>query len=268
MGGIELVVTDLDGTLWHGHEQTHPETVVAWRELERRGIPVMVATGRRAASTRGPLAALGFAPPAAVMNGALVLDLADDRRYHRQAHDPTAARRILDAFIAAGLDPCVYVDHPRYDAFHGSSPSTHPDHLAGLGSSAAAADLTAVVEEVPVLMFGIVGHAVEPLRSVAAAVIGIGEVHVSASDQWGGHTCTVTPLGLSKWVGVVEYCEQTGADSSRVLAIGDGPNDVELLAAAAVSVVPADGSHEALALADHVVASPRDGGWSALLDLV
>ena len=228
----------------------------------------MVATGRRAASTRAPLAALGLAPPAAVMNGALVLDLADDRRYHRQVHQPAAARRILDAFIAAGLDPCVYVDHPRYDAFHGPTPSTHPAHLAGLGPSVATADLAAVVDEVPVLMFGIVGHDPAPLRVVAAAITDIGEVHVSGTDQWGGHTCTVTPLGLSKWVGVVEYCEQTGVDSERVLAIGDGPNDLELLRAANVSVAPVDGSPEAVALADHIVASPRDGGWSAVLDLV
>jgi hydroxymethylpyrimidine pyrophosphatase-like HAD family hydrolase len=45
MAGIELVVTDLDGTLWSGREETHPATVAAWRELERRGVPVLVATG-------------------------------------------------------------------------------------------------------------------------------------------------------------------------------------------------------------------------------
>jgi hydroxymethylpyrimidine pyrophosphatase-like HAD family hydrolase len=92
--------------------------------------------------------------------------------------------------------------------------------------------------------------------------------HVSGGDQWGGHTCTVIPTGLSKWVGVLEYCAQEGLDPSRVLAIGDGPNDVELLTAAAVAVAPSDSCGEALACADHVVPPPQQGGWAQILDLV
>ena len=37
MSTIDLVVTDLDGTLWHGREVLHPTTASAWHELERRG---------------------------------------------------------------------------------------------------------------------------------------------------------------------------------------------------------------------------------------
>jgi hydroxymethylpyrimidine pyrophosphatase-like HAD family hydrolase len=96
---------------------------------------------------------------------------------------------------------------------------------------------------------------------------GIAEVHV-APDQWAGHSCTVGPLGLSKWDGVVVYCEHAGIDPSRILAIGDGPNDVELLERAAVAVVPSCGQQPALAVADHVVRPTRDGGWADVLDLV
>ena len=83
---IELVVTDLDGTLWaYGSEGVpHAQTLAAWRELEGRGIPVLVATGRRATTAREPLAALGLAPSAVVLNGALALDLATGYRFHRR----------------------------------------------------------------------------------------------------------------------------------------------------------------------------------------
>jgi hypothetical protein len=268
MAGIELVVTDLDGTLWSGQEETHPATVAAWRELERRGVPVLVATGRRVASTRAPLARLGLAPPAVVLNGALVLELGSGDRYHRQYYAPDDAAKVLGAFRALDIEPCVYVDHTDVDVFVGARPSTHPDHLAAFGATVREDDLEEVVATHPVLMFGIMGHVPEPLVAAADSLADVAEVHVAGIDQYGGHSCTATPLGLSKWIGVVAYCTRHGLDPTRVLAIGDGPNDRELLAAAAVAVAPVDGCDDARRLADHVVASPVDGGWAAILDLV
>jgi len=264
---VDLVVTDLDGTLWSGHEEIHPATLDAWRALEHRDVPVVVATGRRVTSTREPLAKLGLAPPAVVLNGALAVDLASGECFHRRQYDSELAAKVLAAFRSVDIEPCVYVEHPRIDVYVGDRPSTHPDHLVGLGANAAHADLEAVVGEAPVLMFGLMGHPALPLVELERALEGVAEVHVGP-DYFGGHSCTVTPLGLSKWVGVVAYCDRAGLDVSRVLAIGDGPNDRELLEAAAVAVVPADAHPSALELADRVVAPTREGGWAAILDLV
>ena len=113
MATVDLVVTDLDGTLWFGHEETHPASrSPTWRELERRGIPVLVATGRRVTSTRNPLARLGFAPPAVMLNGAIAIDLATGERFHSHQYTADDASRVLAAFRAVGVEPCVYVDHP------------------------------------------------------------------------------------------------------------------------------------------------------------
>lgn len=266
MGSIDLVVTDLDGTLWSGHEVVHATTVDAWRELERRGIPVVVATGRRVASAREPLSRLGLSPTAVVLNGAIVLDLATGERFHRQAFEPRDARAVLSAFRDEGLEPSIYVDHPTVDVFLDENPSTHPLHIETLTTSERGS-LDEVVTAMPVLMFGIMGHPTVPLERVASALAEVAEAHL-APDQWGGHSFTVTPRGLSKWVGVEVCCARFGADPSRVLAIGDGPNDVELLTAAAVAVVPEDAHPAALAVADHVVPSPSAGGWATILDLV
>jgi len=266
MGDIELVVTDLDGTLWWA-EEVHPGTLAAWRALEARGVPVLVATGRRVASTRAPLARLGLAPPAVVLNGALVLELATNERLHRHHYAPDEAARVLATFRSIGVEPCVYVDNDDADVHVGSRPSTHPEHLRSLGDTVASTELEATVDEVPVLMFGVMGHDLGPLVLVQAALGDVAEVHV-AGDQYGGHSCTVTPRGLSKWVGVAVYCEHHGIDRSKVLAIGDGPNDRELLEAACVAVVPEDGHADALAVADHVVGSTRAGGWAEIVELV
>jgi hydroxymethylpyrimidine pyrophosphatase-like HAD family hydrolase len=52
------------------------------------------------------------------------------------------------------------------------------------------------------------------------------------------------------------------------MAIGDGPNDIELLANAAVAVVPGDAHPAARLLADHVVGRAADGGWADILEIL
>ncbi len=264
---IELVVTDLDGSLWV-REEIHPTTLAAWSELEARGIPVVVATGRRLTTTREPLARWGLTPPAIVLNGALALDLATDERFHRHHYEADVAARVLDAFRAAGLDPCVYVEHDDIEVYVGARPSTNPGHLASFGPRAVTADLDVIVATAPVLGFGVIGHPLEPLMAVVGTIGDHAETHLANDSQWGGDTLTVAPPGLSKWAGVLAYCERAGLDSERVLAIGDGPNDVELLTHAAIAVVPEDAFPAALPLADHVVPAPDAGGWAHVVDLV
>lgn len=268
MGAIELVVTDLDGTLWDRSIRPHRRTLDAWAEIERRGVPVLVATGRRVGSTTETLADAGLSPPAVCLNGALGLDLADGRRFHRAAIGPAHAMAILDAFTAAGLSPCVYVDRDDVAVYVGDRPSTHPDHLAGFGTDVAVTDLAEVCARDTVLAFSLLGGDESALTAVAAAIAGAGITHVDVDPIYGGTSLTVAGPAMSKWNGVVAFCADRGLDPARVLAIGDGPNDVELLAGSAVAVVPETANPAARAIADHVVGSAADGGWASIVDLL
>lgn len=269
MTDVALVVTDLDGTLWHTDDHVHPATVAALDELARRGVPLLVATGRRAASTRTPLARIGQAPPAVVLNGALGLDLGTDERFHRSPFPTDEAVAALAAFETAGLQPVVYVDHPRYDVFLGPSPSTHEGHVRSLGDTAGTDDLGRVCAEEAVLGFGMIGV---PHAAAAAARDALGErveVHLDRSlDYPGMASLTAAPKGQSKWDGVVAFCEREGLDPGRVLALADGPNDIELLSGAAIGLVPEVAHQSALDLATHVIPAAADGGWAAVLDHV
>lgn len=269
MTSPSVVVTDLDGTLWHLDDHVEPTVLDAWAELERRGIPVIVATGRRVTSTRVPLADFGLAPEAIVLNGALGLDLATGERFHRAPWPTDAARSVLDAIAAAGLSPVVYIDHPELDAFIGPDTSTHPGHVAGLGDGARVDDLHAVVERETVLGFSLIGV---PFDAAEAAVTKIGdsaETHLDRSiDYEGLASFTVAPAGQSKWDGVEAWCRTRDVDPSRVLALADGANDLELLDGAAIGLVPEVAHPAALARATHVIPSAAAGGWAAVLDHV
>jgi hydroxymethylpyrimidine pyrophosphatase-like HAD family hydrolase len=266
---VELVVTDLDGTLWHTDDHVHPDVLAALAELDRRGVPWLVATGRRVASTRRPLARVGLTPPAVVLNGALGLHLATGERFHRAPFPTEQAVAAMAAFRSVGLDPVVYVDHPEVDVFLGPVPATNPQHVTDLGASAATDDLLRVAAEEVVLGFGMIG--VPHADGVAAhdAVGAVAEVHLDRSlDYPGMASVTVAPSGQSKWDGVLAFCARHGLDAARVLAVADGPNDLELLEHAAVAAVPSVAHPAALERADHVIPAAADGGWSQVLALL
>lgn len=269
MPSVDLVVTDLDGTLWHTDDHVPEPAQRALAELERRRIPLLVATGRRTASTRAPLARIGQAPPAVVLNGALGLDLATDERFHRAPFSREQAMKALAAFESVGLEPVVYVDHPRFDVFLSARPSTHPGHVDSLGETAGTDDLARVCAEEAVLGFSMIGV---PHGDGVAATEALGdlvEVHLDRSLDYAGYaSLTVAPKGQSKWDGVVAFCAERGLRADRVLALADGPNDIELLTNAAVRLVPAVAHPAALDLADHVIPAAADGGWAEVLTYI
>lgn len=265
---IELVVTDLDGTLWHGEGDMHPRVRRALDSLARDGVPLLAATGRRVGSVRRALEPFGLAPPAVVINGSLGLDLATGERFHRGGFEPDAAERVLAAFFAHGLDPCVYVDGDGVEVFVSEAPSTHPEHLTSFGDGVRTGTLVDVVAAERVLGFGVLGMDRDAGRAIVAALDGVGTSHFDVDRRYGGCALTVAPLGASKWDGVVAFCERHGFDRTRVLAVGDGPNDVEMLREAVVAVAPSDGHPAAVALADHVVDPASAGGWASVLDLI
>ena len=266
MARIELVVTDLDGTLWHTADEVHPGVPAAWAEVVAQ-VPVLVATGRRVGSTREPLARIGVAPPAVVLNGALVVDLASGHRHHRAPFPSSQAIAALAAFRQVGVEPCVYVDRgcDGPEVLVGREPSTNPGHLAALGRAAAVADLDTAVGEELVLAFSIIGIPHGVLADAATALEPVTEVHLDRSlDYPGTASLTVAPRGQSKWDGVVAFCAEHRLDPSRVLAVADGPNDVELLTHAAVAIVPEVAHASARELADRTIPAALHGGWTSL----
>jgi HAD superfamily hydrolase (TIGR01484 family) len=265
---IELVVSDLDGTLWEDERAVHPRTVEAIARLAGAGIPLLVATGRRVASTRAPLAGIGLAPSAIVLNGALGLDLASSRRFHTAGFVAEDAAAVLATFARWDVEPCVYINRDDPSVWVGESPSTHPDHLASFGSDLGRGRLELLVDAELILAFGVLGLSERQASGLGAELAGRATPHVDRDRQYGGSSLTVAPLQQSKWDGVVAFCREQGIDERAVLAIGDGPNDAELLEHAAIAVVPEDAHASALERADHVVGRAADGGWAELVDLL
>jgi phosphoglycolate phosphatase-like HAD superfamily hydrolase len=259
---IEIVVTDLDGTLWTSEGRVPDATRAALAELDRHGIPVLAATGRRLRSARLALARAGLAHvPCVGLNGAVAADRGEV--FHASPFAEADAHAVYGLFVAGGITPVGYLvperDGEGIDAVVVEGVSTHPDHLAVLAptSSAAPIDFAAVVA---FSVLGVPYASLDPIRTLVHRH-GAADCVLSPDRAYGEHNLAVTARGVSKWTGVLAYCARHGIDTSRVLAIGDDDNDVTMLRQARVGLALRHASATATDAAGAVV-----DDWAQLLD--
>lgn len=262
-----LVVTDLDGTLWDASELAHQRTLRALRTLQERQFPVLVATGRTLHSARDLLARNSLRLPILGLDGALGQEFDASRTFHRVPFAPRSARAVLDLLLAAGLAPFLHIDHPPIDTVIEADRELASGQEAFYRHTLRRTSLAQTVAEEAVYQFVSYGGA-ETLRSVAAAAAPYGACTVIRNALFGGPALTVSPPAASKWTGTERFCELHGLDTTQVLAVGNGENDLELLRGAAVACVVRDGCPEALLLADHVIDPAASGGWAEVLKLI
>jgi mannosyl-3-phosphoglycerate phosphatase len=247
------VVTDLDGTLLdHSYDWSAAAPVL--ERLGRRGIPVIPCTSKTAEEVRRFRRAAGLRDPFIVENGGAVHG-EDERGEWRMVlgADAVRLRRELDR-LAAGLGL-------RLRPLAACS----VDEVTALtGLSGEAADLARRREwSVPFLLEEPRGAAVWSGLEAAAAARGLKVLH-------GNRLAHLIDAGTDKGLALAALRRRCGGAATRVLALGDSPNDRALLEAADVAVVVPGptGPHPEFrsALADgryRLAPAPHAAGWAA-----
>ena len=218
-------------------------TLQALKELERRRVPVLVATSRRRWSARKLLASNGLELPAVLLNGSLGYDYPDGLLFHSQPFDAIVAAQVLATFEAAGLTPMIYLEADDIDVVTTSSMSSGADYRAYLGERLTISpDLQTYCASVPIYSFTIIKHADrDRLTAIAASLTRNGVVAVVSADKvLGDWTLDVAPPEVTKWSGVIDFCKHRNLDSNQVLAVGDGDNDIALLTHAKTAIAMND----------------------------
>ena len=72
--------------------------------------------------------------------------------------------------------------------------------------------------------------------------------------------------GIDKGVGLADLCEKMGLTLADAVAAGDSANDIGMLKAAGLSCCMANGTEDAKAAADRIIADVREDGLVALIE--
>jgi Cof subfamily protein (haloacid dehalogenase superfamily) len=258
-----LVATDLDGTLLRSDLTISARTLATLRRATAEGTLVALVTGRPVRWMGLVYEQLGAQVPAVCANGAVVYDPTADRSLHVTPIQPEVLADICaqiratvpEAFFAVEIDEDRSMRHEaeyplRWDL---ADPAVRPvTSLAELTSIPAVKLLVRAGDRDPDQFYEV----------IAGCLGGLAEAtHSSYSGL-----VEVSAAGVTKAAGLAWLCERHQVTAAEVVAFGDMPNDLPMLAWAGRGVAVANAHAAVLAVADEVTGSNDADGVAAYLD--
>ena len=256
---VRLVATDLDGTLVHSDGSVTARTRAALVAAEAAGIEVVFVTGRPLRWAEEVFEHVGGHGLAVVSNGALVWDVAAGGVHLLRAIDPTTgveiARRIREAvpethFAVETLDGIALETGflERYPLPDGSRRGPNEELFAGPALKLLARHESLGWEE---------------FWSRADEAVGdLAEITWSSNSS----LLEISAAGVTKASTLAHLCARRGVRAEEVLALGDMPNDLPMLAWAGTSYAMANAHPTVLEAADHEAPSNDDDGVARVIE--
>ncbi|GAA4336851.1 Cof-type HAD-IIB family hydrolase [Actinomadura luteofluorescens] len=259
---VDWIVTDLDGTLVGRDLKIVESSLAALRRFVASGGTVVIATGRSEEAALPYYRALDLTTPAILYNGARVVDLGTGAVLHRRCLDVAAWAKLTPLFaeLPSGVWPVAFAQGRAHTT--GSSAALREyarrDGI-DLGHIASWDDLP-LDDIVKVMLICDRPELMDPTEEAVAAVVS-GVTLVRSESTY----LEVLPAGATKGTALRELAAARGVALSAVAAIGDNPNDLDMIQAAGLGAAVGDGAEIVRSAAD-VVVGPCDEG--AVADLV
>ena len=255
-----LVATDLDGTIVRSDGTVSARTIAACARAEQAGATLVFVTGRPPRFMGDIAAAFDHRGVAVCSNGALIYDMHTERIIEEHLIPPPelaeAARRLREAIPGIGLaveSSSALTGDSRYE----------PARWDGV---------TTIKRESDPELFGrpaakLLGrHArLSADELLALATPAIADI-VTVYHSNGPRLVEASAAGVTKASGLAGLAAKQGIPAAAVVAFGDMPNDLPMLAWAGTSYAVANALPDVLAADDQVIASNDEDGVAQVID--
>lgn len=260
-----LVATDLDGTLVRSDGTVSAYTADVLARVEAAGIPVVFVTGRPLRWTEEVFEHVGAHGLAIVSNGALVWDVARHRTWLERPIQPEVALGVAADLRAAIPEARFAVETLAGWAMEPGYLRHRADVENGFGARAEAPIEELLAE--PILKLLARQDEADPDQLVLAASRVVGDrVNVTHSSF---PLLEISAPEVTKASTLALVCAELGVDAADVLAFGDMPNDLPMLAWAGTSYAMANAHPTVLETATRVApANDEDGVARVLVGLL
>jgi Cof subfamily protein (haloacid dehalogenase superfamily) len=259
MDGIRLVASDLDGTLLLPDETVSQRTRAALAAARDAGITVVLVSGRPPRSL-GPIAGrIGVGGIAICANGAVIWDLDTGTMVDSAPLVGELATRLVHGLREAIPGALFAVElegsFGREAGWSDGLVAAPPDMLEADALELITGPVTKLLVRHPTMEFA---EVTERARRV------VGE---DAMVTWAGlRLVEISAAGVTKASALERLCRRLGIAADEVVAVGDMPNDLAMLAWAGTAVAVANADRSVLEAADEVTASNTDDGVALLLE--
>jgi HAD superfamily hydrolase (TIGR01484 family) len=255
-----LVATDLDGTIIRGDGTISARTVAAFARVETAGARFVLVTGRPPRWMAGIAATFGHRGTAICANGALAYDMRTGAIEARHLIPPPVLAAAAAALRAAVPGIGIAVEYPDG---HAADPVYQSVNWEVNASLPRLDDAALFARPASKLLGRHFGYSCDDLLTLVLPALD-GLISVTHSNSKG--LIEASALGVSKASVVAEIAELHGIGPRSVIAFGDMPNDLPLLAWAGTSCAVANAHPEVLAAATYVIGSNDEDGVAAYLE--
>lgn len=278
---FDLLVIDLDGTLMTSRGEVSQRNRDAIDAVWQAGVRVIVATGRALVESLSPLEAIGHEGIVIGAGGAIMSDARTGRTVSRDAMPPDLVKDVTDALLKHGHKVLILKDPDEsgYDYLavgpgeldpasrwwfetlpvrvrfvHELDDDPHPMANVRVGAVATEEELAPIARQLKAEISerGFLQH--------------WSAVTESAATNSATHLLEVFNPHVNKWTMLTEYCRQNNIDTRRVVAIGDGINDVQIVGNAGLGIAMGNADDPVREVADLVTGYNDDDGVAEAIE--
>jgi Cof subfamily protein (haloacid dehalogenase superfamily) len=260
--GVRLIATDLDGTIVRSDGTISTRTRDTLSAAEGAGLLVVFVTGRPPRWMQPIAEATGHTGVAICMNGAIVYDMGREVVLEEHPLQPAVAKELVDALRRALPDVTFAVDGTEGLGREPNYRSRFP-----LPSDAVVAEVEKLVAS-PVAKLLVRHEGMSPDDFLSAALglakdlEGLAEITFSGRDG----LLEISAAGISKAFTLERLAAGHGIGPDGVVAFGDAPNDLPMLAWAGHAVAVANAHADVRQVADEITATNDDDGVALVIE--
>jgi HAD superfamily hydrolase (TIGR01484 family) len=257
-----VIATDLDGTIVRSDGTISARTKDALAAAIDAGALIVFATGRPPRWLPGIAEATGHHGLAICANGAIVYDLAAERVIDSRPLAAADVARLIAALRVAV--PGITFALERVDGQFAHERDYHPRWEPEPGTLVGDLDADVVSGPISKLLGRREGMGSDELLALARTAVDERVASLTHSSIDG--LLEISALGVTKATTLAALLAARDLGAADVVAFGDMPNDLDMLAWAGHSVAVANAHPDVLAVADEITASNDDDGVAHVLE--
>ncbi|MBR0261453.1 MAG: HAD family phosphatase [Selenomonadaceae bacterium] len=266
----KLLALDMDGTVLNSQKKISPRTKIAISELLKRGVYVVVSTGRNLAELTDYREDFGAMNYGIIISGGLIYDFFKDKPVKVHAVDEKTIFRLIDF----GLETQAMIHLHTVHKSVAREEDIKNMSAFGMGVYQGMFDKICeryddpkkYVREHPGEVIKVnLYHRDRESRDKNFERINKLNLSISYAEAF---NLEMSPANITKGSGLRELCDFLKIDISETVAMGDADNDKEILQAAGFSVAMGNASDEIKKFADFVTLDNDNDGVAAAIEKI
>lgn len=257
---IKMIAIDIDGTLVNGQKVMTQKVKETIQEAMRRGIKIVLCTGRPPAGIKPYADELGFGEHEdyiIAQNGAYILRADTDETVYKKTLTLAEVQEIYEFGKGFSAGTLLVGEHHYYSLEDEVTESMQKDATI-VNMDISVLDPKAVTEEMGLMKILYIGEPNEvDVIDSAIPVKMRDDFYIVRSQDF---LMEVMEKSSNKGTALTKLADHLGIAMEEVMALGDGENDYEMIQVAGLGVVMSNGTDNLKSIANEITLSNEEDG--------